>query len=180
MEHFSQWPRGRIDVVKLDLILPRKVFTQGETIEGKVILTCDKPTNFRSFVIVFEGKLTSKGTGFETSGKGRTSQKTYTQTYGIHRQQISYGENSAFDSGTQQFGLRFTIPEDAKVSYSGHNGQIEYTVSAIVDESWKSTVTKAERVMIIQPINDVPDLPAREVAEHEGTEILEMETETHK
>ena len=135
-------------MAKLELRIQRAAYTAGETVSGHVILTCEKKIECNIFTVVIEGQLTAKAKGFETGSKGRTSQKTYTQTYIIHQEQILLSQGTAFDPGAQKFEFQFKLPEDAKVSYNGHNGSINYAVAALMDSSWR-TKLKIQNVAVL-------------------------------
>ena len=167
-------------MAQLTLRIPKSAFVAGEEVNGKVFLTTEKEIKCKSFRVVIEGLLTAKGSGFETTGKGRTTQKTYTQTFAIHQEEIMLAQETAFDPGTQKFEFQFKLPEDAKVSYDGHNGSIKYAILALMDVSWKAKLDASMPIMIIQSVDEFPDEVTKEVAEHEGEEILEVEIDSQK
>jgi hypothetical protein len=89
-------------------------------------------------------------------------------------------KRTAFDPGTQRFEFQFKLPEDAMISYEGYYGNIRYTILAIMDSSWITKHNASKSITIIQSSNEFPDKVVKEVAEHEGEDILEIEVDSQK
>jgi hypothetical protein len=163
------------------MILLKPIYLPGEDVKGKVIVSCDKETTCKSLKINLEGILTAKAKGFETSGKGRTSEKTYEKSFYIHRDELMIAQDTTFDKGNQEFEFQLKLPDDAKVSYEGHNASIRYNVSSTMEVSWKSTPKATVPFKIVQLLDpDFLDEVTKEVADHEGEDILELEIDSQK
>jgi hypothetical protein len=166
--------------------MPKTVFVAGDEVNGTIILTCDKKTDCKSFRVVIQGVLTARGKGFESRGKGRTVTKTYTQSIVIHQEEIIFAQETAFDPGIQKFEFQFKIPADAKNSYVGY-GNIRYAILAHMDVSKKIKIKEIKPIKIFQLVDEVAkkiakdvgvDKVTKEVAEHEGANILEVEIDS--
>ncbi|MHA2134170.1 MAG: hypothetical protein ACXAEN_09065 [Candidatus Thorarchaeota archaeon] len=169
-------------MAKIELNIPKTVFVAGDEVNGKVILTCDKRTECKSFKAVIEGKLTAGATTVRYF-KNKRVEEPATETFVIHQDEISLAPETAFDPGTHEFEFEFKLPEDAKTSYDGRRGSIEYAVSALMDISWKTKPKASKPITVIQSLtelNPFPDGVKKKVAEHEGEAVLEVEIDSQR
>ncbi len=165
---------------KINIVIPRTKLPPGDEINGNLFLTSDMPVKCKSFKVVFEGILTAKARKFYTTGKGKQKMKTYTKSFVMHQEVIILGQETEFDPGTTKFEFNFKVPDDARVSYSGYNGSMSYVVAVLMDISWKSKITGKVPITVLQTTYDSDETVIKDVAEHEGKEILELELESQK
>ncbi|MHA2046883.1 MAG: hypothetical protein ACW99G_19000 [Candidatus Thorarchaeota archaeon] len=170
-------------MVTLELLIPKTEYFPGDEINGTVSLACDKKTECKSFTIVFEGIMTAKASGYEVVGKGRTKKMIYTETFDLLKEEISLGQDTAFDPGTQDFQIQFKLPEDAKPSFEGRHCSVIYTVTASMDVSWRTKPKASKPITVIRAAKDYPEYlneAAQGFAEHIEDKVLEIEIDSQK
>jgi hypothetical protein len=157
-------------------------FLSGDDVTGTIAVSCDKKLECKRLRVLIEGKLSVRSKSVGTVGRGMipVSYDTITKTRIIYQEEIVISEKTSFDPGTQKFRFQFTIPEDAELSYDGHNIEISYEVKAIIELPWRKTITDSCRVTILEYIDDFPDEVTREVLNFEGEDILEIEIDSQK
>ena len=156
-------------------------FIPGDEANGVITLSCDKKLKCKRFRVIIEGQLTVKSKSIGTIGiVVPVSYDTITQTHIIHHEEKLIAQEVAFDPGSQKFVFQFKIPEDAELSYEGHNGKISYEVEAIMDLPWRTYISTKSPITIFEYIDDFPDEVTREVLNHEGEDILEVEIDSQK
>lgn len=171
-------------MARIDVILDKTYYSIGEKVKGKVFVGTSKKIECKKLSVIIEGEVKSTGYTMEYVTKSKKSKKMHTQLYTFHREGMSIAKNVAFDPGTQKFEFSFIIPSHAKVSYEGKNGHIRYNVTAIMNVSRITKVTGSKGITIFKPVSeivdDISDEKTKEVAEHEGENILEIEIDTQR
>ncbi|MFW9807496.1 MAG: hypothetical protein ACFFFK_12275 [Candidatus Thorarchaeota archaeon] len=157
-------------------------FLPGNDIAGAVAVSCDNNFKSNRLRILIVGQLSVKSKSIGTVGKGMipVSYDTITKTSSFYQDEVVIAEKPSFDPGTQKFPFQFTIPEDAELSYEGHNVEISYEITAVLDLPWRKTISDRSRLVILEYIDDFPDEVTREVLNFEGKEILEIEIDSQK
>ena len=171
-------------MARLDVILDKSYYSPGEKVKGRVFVGTSKKIECQKLNVIIEGEVKSTGYTMEYVTKSKKSKKMHTQLYTFLRDGMSITKNVAFDPGTHKFEFSFIIPSHAKVSYEGKNGHIRYTATAIMNVSRITKVTGSKGIKIYKPVSeildDISDEKIKEVAEHEGENILEIEIDTQR
>ena len=171
-------------MARLDVILEKSYYSPGEEVKGKIFVGTSKKIDCKLLRVNIEGELKSTGYTMEYVTKSKKSKKMHEALYSVHKDSKFITKDVAFDPGTHKFEFSFTIPSNAEVSYEGKNGYIRYTVTAIMKVSRITNVTGSTAIKIYKPVSEiVSDISlekVREVAEHEGENILEIELDTQQ
>jgi len=161
----------------INIILPTTDYIPGEVVHGRISLSCEKKTYCESLRVELKGELIASAKSTHPNSRG----DIITRSFVIHHENIMLSQKTTFDSKRQYFDFQFKLPEDLMGSYKGSYGNIRYSITALMmDDSWDIKLTKSELLNVFQTTYDFDDKVTKEIVEHEGEEILEVEIDTQK
>ncbi|MBD3408259.1 MAG: hypothetical protein GF411_19205 [Candidatus Lokiarchaeota archaeon] len=116
-------------MTQLSITTDREIYRPGEEIRGQVHVICDKLETCEALRLDYKGVIQSRV--ILGSGKHR---RIYENVIPVIDNSETLLEAPEFQAGTNSFNFTLTIPRDAPGSYYGHNGWIQYSVSAVIEK----------------------------------------------
>ncbi|XP_030273777.1 arrestin domain-containing protein 3-like [Sparus aurata] len=148
--------------IEYDAINSKNTFTNGDTMNGRVIVETSKETQIQSLVFIAQGKASVRWT--EHHGQKRTrrywaDEKYYDVKHHILREARQDG-TEVIGKGRHVFPFSFQIP-DSKIpsSFKGREGKIVHKVKAELKQSMKLTKkAKTHFTFVSKADMDIPGL----------------------
>lgn len=146
--------------IKLDN--PWNTYYAGQTINGVVNLTFEKPKKVRGIIIRFLGEANTEWSETKrvTNSEGKTEDETETLKGHEEYFQIQYyllgGKNSPeieLPAGTHSYPFTCALPPSLPSSFEGEFGHVRYTVKVTLDRPWKFDQDMKMAFTVIAPVD---------------------------
>jgi hypothetical protein len=122
------------------IVLPKRDYEAGETIEGHVVIWCDKDYKANSVTIRFVAREHTRIV--VSSGDSST---TYREEEVYNNEITVLKQEGDIYPGEERLPFRFIVPVGTPSTYHGTWGNIEYTLEAKIDIPWAfDVVSKGE------------------------------------
>lgn len=148
--------------IEYDSINSRNIFTNGDTINGRIIVEVSKETKIQALIFIAKGKASVRWSEHYGQYDHRVywaDEKYYDITQHILRESRQDG-SEIIRTGRHVFPFAFTIP-DRKIpsTFKGHEGKIVHKVKAELKQSMKLTKkAKAHFTFVSKADMDTPRL----------------------
>lgn len=129
---------------KLEFELERQIYQPGEIVEGKAVLTSEKPVKFRNLYLTLHGEeaIRNKLLSSWVTPLFKDEQILYPPDRPKLHQEISKGE----------YGFSFQLPTDPPPSFASAHFQCQYYLTARLDIPWgKDVITKYHLAILPKP-----------------------------
>ncbi|MCK5238521.1 MAG: sporulation protein [Candidatus Thorarchaeota archaeon] len=151
------------------ITLPKRDYEAGETIEGHVVITCDKEYKANSVTIRFVAREHTKIV--VSDGDSST---TYREEEVYCNELTVLKEEGDVYPGEERLPFRFTVPNETPSTYHGTWTNVEYTLEAKIDIPWAFDVVsrgeinvksfdrppQSKQVRVMSDKKEYPDLQA--------------------
>lgn len=172
---------------KLEIILNKESFKQGEMIEGNIFLDLTKNAKVRDVTISIYGNEHTHITRTRNYGK-HTQTVTYTEDVTIINESMHMVEKIAkydvtlpsncsggktnLQKGQYTIPFSFTLPEDATPTYDGEHAEVKYELSAKVDIPWGPDIKQGKEIRILPKDASSEEGMSALIKEKSGSSIL--------
>lgn len=172
---------------KLEIILNKESFKQGEKIEGNIFLDLIKNVEVRDVMISVYGNEHTHITRTRNYGN-HTRTVTYTEDVTIIDESIRMtgkiakydvtipfscsGGKTNLQKGQYTIPFSFTLPEDATLTYEGEHAEVKYEISAKVDIPWRPDIKQNKEIRILPKDDSSEKGVSALIKEKSGSSIL--------
>lgn len=157
---------------QVDIATTRDRYVAGETVEGVMIVRCDRAFQCNAIHLTFVGREHTK---IEVSDSDSSTTYTDERVYFTSREDFDVGGVVA--AGETQYPFRFRLPDDVPSSYTGVNGWIEYRLTGVVEVTWATDPKRQTTIAVRQPAGR----PAGQIQQHSidknGQPVFDVELE---
>jgi hypothetical protein len=156
----------------VEIVTTKNQYLAGETVEGQVIVKCNKEFEYNAIHLTFTGRERTEIV--VSNGDSSTTYKDE-RVYFTNRQ--DFEGKGVMAVGETYFPFQFRLPNDVPCSYSGKCGWIEYTLKGVVEVTLARDPTRQIAIEVRQPMKDCrPQFQSKSVGE-EDYPVLDVEVE---
>ncbi|MHA2396329.1 MAG: hypothetical protein ACXAC0_06455 [Candidatus Thorarchaeota archaeon] len=157
------------------ILLPKGVYSPGDSITGILEVTTDKEFDSKSTSITFDGRIKASVHGIPSVSRGKIQQQTGKINSNIVEGTIVLAEDKHYPEGKHTFNFSFDLPtsectfqENLYIksgmfpSHKGSVSSVEYMLYAAVEISSFTTLRAQIPITIIVPLDEYPKIVKNE------------------
>uniref|UniRef100_T1GVS0 Arrestin-like N-terminal domain-containing protein n=1 Tax=Megaselia scalaris TaxID=36166 RepID=T1GVS0_MEGSC len=134
---------------------PWNTYYAGQTINGEVALTFDKPKKVRSIIIRFLGEANTEWIRKQKDEEETEYLKEHEEYFQIQTYLLGCKNSSEIElpSGTHTYPFTCALPPTLPSSFEGEFGHVRYTVKVTLDRPWKFDQDMKMAFTVISPLD---------------------------